>query len=143
MNSSKKNIKPPLIPDSNTVYFKPDANVEEVFGLSKPKENLDQPLTDEQQKPFDKWDWIAEDQELPEPDPVKLAKYKKKMGKKKKTVNKKLGTSSTNSRSMVESGSTSLSMNLNLGILESSGNSDENVVKKKGNLTERINNGHE
>jgi len=129
-----------MIPDANTVYFKPDANVEEVFGLSKPKENLNQPLTDEQQKSFDKWDWMAEDQELPEPDPVKLAKYKKKMSKRKKPINKKPGTSSTKSRSLVESGSTVNS--INLGVLESNG-SEENSVKNKGNLTERVNNGHD
>jgi len=78
----KKQVKPPLIPDANTVNFKPDANVEEVFGLSKPKENLNVPLTMEQQEHFEGWDWIAEDQELPEPDPVKVQKLIKKKKKK-------------------------------------------------------------
>jgi len=74
----KKNIKLPLIPDPNIVNFKPDANVEEVFGLSKPKESLNTPLTEEQQKSFQEWNWTAEDQELPPPDPVLLMKYQKK-----------------------------------------------------------------
>jgi len=51
--------------------------VEEVFGLGRPKENLNVVLTEEQQTSFTGWDWTAEDQELPEPDPVKVAKYNK------------------------------------------------------------------
>jgi len=74
----KKSAPPPIIPDPNAVNFKPDANVEEVFGLSKPKENHNAPLTEEQQKSFEGWDWIAEEQELPEPDPAKVAKFNKK-----------------------------------------------------------------
>jgi len=55
--------------------------VEEVFGLSKPKENLNVPLSGAQQQSFEGWDWTAADQELPEPDPIKVAKYNKKRKK--------------------------------------------------------------
>jgi len=81
-----KTLKVPLIPDPNAVNFKPDANVEEVFGLSKPKENLNTPLSEDQQKSFDGWDWIAEDQELPEPDPERVKRYEKNKKKKHKKV---------------------------------------------------------
>jgi len=76
-----KTFKPPIVPDPNAVNFKPDANVEEVFGLSKPKENLTAPLSGAQQQSFDGWDWTAADQELPTPDPIKVAKYNKKKRK--------------------------------------------------------------
>jgi len=85
--TTQKSAPPPIIPDPNAVNFKPDANVEEVFGLSKPKENHNAPLTEEQQKSFEGWDWIAAEQELPEADPVKIAKFNKKK-KKNRTTSK-------------------------------------------------------
>jgi len=88
----KKNVRVPIIPDPNAVNFKPDANVEEVFGLSKPKETLNVPLTDEQQLSFGGWDWTADDQELPTPDPRRVAKYLKKR-KKKGGMNKSISGS--------------------------------------------------
>uniref|UniRef100_A0A6B2L1B8 Protein kinase domain-containing protein n=1 Tax=Arcella intermedia TaxID=1963864 RepID=A0A6B2L1B8_9EUKA len=79
-----KTIPPPILPNPNAVNFRPDANVEEVFGLSKPKESLNVPLNEEQQKVFEEWDWYAEDQEVPPPDPQYLEKINKKKKKKKK-----------------------------------------------------------
>jgi len=129
-----KNVKPPLIPDSNSVNFKPDANVEEVFGLSKPKENLNVPLTDEQQLAFKDWDWIAIDQELPEPDPAIVAKYNKKKKKKILSVKKNSNPNSmTNSRNASDSRNDVNS--INFGAL----GTNESGKKSKGSLTEREN----
>jgi len=79
-----KKIELNFIPRGDKVNFKPDANVEEAFGMGKPpKEMAD--VTEEQQKYFEGWNWNSEDQELPPPDPVLLAKYIRKKEKSKQT----------------------------------------------------------
>eukprot|EP01125_Pyxidicula_operculata_P003902 TRINITY_DN1545_c0_g1_i1.p1 TRINITY_DN1545_c0_g1~~TRINITY_DN1545_c0_g1_i1.p1 ORF type:complete len:446 (-),score=62.71 TRINITY_DN1545_c0_g1_i1:342-1679(-) len=70
-----RNIEVPIIPRDDRVNFTADANVEEVFGMAKPKEVE---VSDEQQKEFAAWDWASTDQELPPPNPELVAKYQKK-----------------------------------------------------------------
>jgi len=111
------------------VNFKPDANVEEVFGLSKPKENLNAPLTEEQQKSFEGWDWTADDQELPTPDPRRVAKYLKKRKKKGGSGTVKL-KSTTGSRG--ENGDQKIVVTKKL---EGSSNSQEPITSPKGKET--------
>jgi len=63
-------------PRGDKVNFKPDANVEEAFGINKPDKDVPE-VSEEQQKAFEGWNWISEEQELPPPTPALLAKYNK------------------------------------------------------------------
>lgn len=78
-----KKINLNFFPRGDKVNFRPDANVEEAFGLGKPSKELE--VSEEQQKSFEVWDWKSEDQELPPPDPALLAKYNKRKEKEKQT----------------------------------------------------------
>jgi len=71
----KKKIVLPFIPRDDRINFRPDANVEEVFGLSKPK---DLEVTEDQQECFEGWDWASDDQELPPPEVARLTKLNKR-----------------------------------------------------------------
>jgi len=68
----EKRIEAPFLPREDRINFKPDAYVEEIFGLSKPNEEVDVMYS------FEDWDWTSEDQELPPPNPKLLKKLNKK-----------------------------------------------------------------
>eukprot|EP01127_Copromyxa_protea_P009621 TRINITY_DN2282_c0_g1_i1.p1 TRINITY_DN2282_c0_g1~~TRINITY_DN2282_c0_g1_i1.p1 ORF type:complete len:316 (+),score=52.83 TRINITY_DN2282_c0_g1_i1:209-1156(+) len=59
----QKKLKAPISPDQVRINFKADATVEEAFGMNKVKESK---LTPEQQKAFEGWDWVNENQDIPE-----------------------------------------------------------------------------
>jgi len=73
----EKRIEAPFLPREDRINFKPDAYVEEIFGLSKPNEEVE--VKEHQQNySFENWDWTSEDQELPPPNPKLLKKLNKK-----------------------------------------------------------------
>jgi len=73
----EKRIEAPFLPREDRINFKPDAYVEEIFGLSKPNEEVE--VKEHQQYySFENWDWTSEDQELPPPNPKLLKKLNKK-----------------------------------------------------------------
>jgi len=83
----EKKIQVPILPREDKIYFHADySNIEEIFGLSNPKEAVN---ALQQQKHFESWDWLNDNQELPLPDPKRLRKLSKKKKKNLSNTKKK------------------------------------------------------